>query len=75
MNRGKIFDNLYHGLMVVMAAFIGQQITSKLEILSQTTQELNKNVAVLIERVANESHRVDKLDQEVASLKLKFGAK
>jgi hypothetical protein len=75
MSVTKVLDNLYHVGFLTMAAYIGTQVTSKLEDLSKTTQELNRNVAVLIERVANESHRIDLVEKEVTTLKYKNIAK
>lgn len=56
-----VIESGYHGVLLILGAYVSYQFTG----MSNSIQELNSNVAVLIEKVTSATARLEKLEGAV----------
>lgn len=62
-----VAESGYHGLLLILASYMVYEFKG----MSTSIQELNKNVAVLIEKLSFHASRIDKLEDMVSELRRK----
>ncbi len=59
-----VIESGYHGILIILAGYMVYEFKG----MSQSIQELNKNVAVLIEKLSFQASRIDKLESQVIEI-------
>jgi hypothetical protein len=65
-NISEIITRLFQSFIVLIAGFFATEFSN----LSKSIQQLNQNVAVLIERTTTQSQQIIRIDERVTSLEL-----